>query len=93
MQRESSYISLRESRQSSLFNAMNGFDNIDQQLPIEDMKTINRIRKNGKLIFQKQSNGPAPMKVKSGERGLKSWLGTSDPRYSEWCLNWRTCWA
>merc|ERR1712235_224379 len=71
-QRESSYISLRPSisftssivpsRQSSLFNALNGFDNIDQQLPIEDMKTINRIRKNGKLIFQKQSNGPAPMK-------------------------------
>ena len=76
MQQESSHISLRESsnvtfsssivpsRQSSLFNALNGFDNIDQQLPIEDMKTINRIRKNGKLIFQKQSNGPAPMKVK-----------------------------
>ena len=83
MQQESSHISLRESsnvsfsssivpsRQSSLFNALNGFDNIDQQLPIEDMKTINRIRKNGKLIFQKQSNGPAPMKVTSGIHGPK----------------------
>ena len=73
MQRESSLAdasnisftsSIVPTRQSSLFNALNGFDNIDQQLPIEDMKTINRIRKNGKLIFQKQSNGPAPMKVK-----------------------------
>ena len=73
MQRESSLAdasnisftsSIVPTRQSSLFNALNGFDNIDQQLPIEDMKTINRIRKNGKLIFQKQSNGPPPMKVK-----------------------------
>jgi len=71
MQRESSLAdasnisftsSIVPTRQSSLFNALNGFDNIDQQLPIEDMKTINRIRKNGKLIFQKQSNGPPPMK-------------------------------
>ena len=77
MQRESSLAdasnisftsSIVPTRQSSLFNALNGFDNIDQPLPLEDMKTINRIRKNGKLIFQKQSNGPAPMKVKFCQR-------------------------